>query len=319
MKKNPTNYQEFKLFILFVFMFGLSSCNTPPAKQSMAFKDYPNLKIGFSTQNFQKAMPVDVESLTELIEYASKEGYQFIELRDDLAKLTDVECKVLAEVAQKNKIDVIYEIHKNPLDSGYIKVFEKGLANTLLFNGPGIMRTLVSKSEFEADAAKKGWNVEELNKLARLSDSCALIAKGKNVQFIVENLNEPFFSNDSTYFGLADFFSKTSVTGLQLDISNPFRKSSRGKADPGEVIKYLSSMGSRWVTTHLKTVPEMGGEPQPILTNNPLPIEKVVELMGEKNVPYVTLELAPVAEKQQCFDNQATSIRFLKEKGLLKK
>lgn len=319
MKKRIANYQVFTLFFLFPLFLALSSCNTQPAKQSLVFKDYPNLKIGFSTQNFQKAMPVNVESLTELIEYASKEGYQFIELRDDLAKLTGGECKLLAEVAKKNKIDVIYEIHKNPLDSGYIRVFEKGLANTLLFSGPGIMRTLVSKSEFEADAGKKGWNKDELNKLAGLSDSCALIAKGKNIQFIVENLNEPFFGHDSTYYGLTDFFTKTSVTGLQLDISNPFRNSSREKADPGEVIKYLSTMGSRWVTTHLKTIPAMGGEPQPILTDNPLPIEKVVEMMGKQNVPYVTLELSPVIEKQQCFDNQAKSIRFLKEKGLLKR
>lgn len=319
MKKKITNCQVFTILILFALFFGFSSCNSKTDKKSLVFRDYPNLKIGFSTQNFQKAMPVNVESLTEIIEYASKEGYQFIELRDDLAKLTSAECKILADVAIKNKIDVIYEIHKNPLDSGYIRVFEKGLANTLLFSGPGIMRTLVSKSEFEADAGKKGWNKDELNKLAGLSDSCALIAKGKNIQFIVENLNEPFFGHDSTYYGLTDFFTKTSVTGLQLDISNPFRNSSREKADPGEVIKYLSTMGSRWVTTHLKTIPAMGGEPQPILTDNPLPIEKVVEMMGKQNGPYVTLELSPVIEKQQCFDNQAKSIRFLKEKGLLKR
>jgi len=318
MKAKAINYQNFTLFFLLGFFLVFISCNTQPGKKSLIFKDYPNLKIGFSTQNFQKAMPVNVESLTEIIEYASKEGYQFIELRDDFAKLTVEECKALADVAKKNKIDVIYEIHKNPLDTGYFEVFERGLANTLLFPGPGIIRTVISKSEFDADASKKGWNKDELNQLAKLSDSCALIAKAKNIQFIVENFNEPFFGDGLTYFGLTEFFANTSGTGLQLDIGNPFRSPSREKADPEKVLEYLSAMGNRWVTTHLKTVLIQGGEMQPILTDNPLPIEKVVEMMGQKNVLYGALELTAVADKQLCFNNHATSIQVLKDKGVLK-
>ncbi len=293
----------------------ISSCNTDIGRKSMVVKKYPNLKIGFSTQNFQKAMPVNVESLTEIIGYASKEGYQFIEIRDDLAKLSSSDCRILADVSKRNKIDVIYEIHKNLLDSDYFVVFEKGLANTLLFPGPGILRTLLSKSEFDADSLKKGWTKEELVQLTKLADSCSMIAKRKNVQFIVENLNEAFFGNDSTYYGLNDFFKNTSTTGLQLDISNPFRKSSREKADPEKVKEYLVSLGNRWVTTHLKTNKE--GDPQPILTENPLSIEDVVELMGKQNVLYVTIELAPVESKQQCYDNHIKSISFLKDKGIL--
>ena len=75
-------------------------------------------------------------------------------------------------------------------------------------------------------------------------------------------------------------------------------------------------MGNRWVTTHLKTI--LGGEMQPILTDNPLPVEEVIALMGKQNVLYVTLELAGVADKQQCYDNHATSIQFLKNKRILK-
>lgn len=319
MKTLGISYKNLAPFFFSVLFFAVISCNRPHEKKSLVFKDYPNLKLGFSTQNFQKAIPFSVVGLTEIIEYASKEWYQFIELRDDFAKLTGGECKVLADEAMKNKIDVIYEIHKNPLDSGYFKVFERGLANALLLPGPGILRTLVSKSEFDADASKKGWNKDELAQLTRLSDSCALIAKAKNIQFVVENLNEPFFGNGLTYFGLTDFLTNTSGTGLQLDIGNPFRISSREKADPEKVIEYLSIMGNRWVTSHLKTVLIQGGESQPILTGNPLPIEKVVEMMGQQNVLYVTLELAAVAGKQQCFDNHATSIQFLKDKGVLKK
>ena len=282
---------------------------------SLTFRDYSNLKIGFSTQDFQKAMPVDVKSLTEIIEYASKEGYQFIMLRDELAKLTSEDCKSIAGVAKKNRIDVIYEIHKNPLDSGYFEIFEKGLANTLLLPGPGIIRTLVSKSEFETDPSRKGWSKDELAELGRISEASASKAKGKNVQFIVENFNEAFFGNGPEYYGLNDFFANTTITGLQFDISNPFRNTSRLKAEPEKVMTYLSSLGKRWVTTHLKTA--VAGEMQPVLTENPISVEDVVSLMAKKNIPYVTLELAGVTDKEQCYENHAISIRFMKDKGIL--
>ena len=318
MKTITKKAQKFTSILIFVSLFAFVSCNTQPVKRPLIFKDYPNLKIGFSTQNFQIAMPNNVENLTEIIEYASKEGYQFIELRDDLAILTSVECVLLAEVAKRNNIDVIYEIHKNPLDSGYFDVFRRGLANALLFPGPGILRTVISKSEFDSDVSKKGWNKDELFRLAKISDSCALIAKEKNVKFIVENFNEAFFGDGQNYFGLADFFNNTSLSGLQLDMSNPFRKPSREMADPEKVVQYLSTLGNRWVTTHLKTILIMGGDMQPVLTDNPLSVEKVIALMGHQNVLYAALELAAVNDKQQCFNNHAKSIQFLRDKGILK-
>jgi hypothetical protein len=318
MKIRTVNNQNPLICFLFVFLILITSCKEPSKKNSLIFRDYQNLKIGFSTQNFQKAMPVDVKSLTEIIEYASKQGYQFIELRDDLAKFTMEECRELADIAIKNKIDVIYEIQKNPLDTGYFKVFERALENTLIFRGPGILRTVISKSEFDADQTKIGWSKDELVKLTILSDSCALIAKAKNVRFIVENFNESFFGDSSSYFGIDDFFDNTTFTGLQLDIGNPFRSSSRGKADPEIVSKYLSGLGNRWVTSHLKTVIKQGGDSQPVLTENPLPIEKVVSMMASQNVLYCALELAPVTDKQQCFINHSKSIQFLKEHGVLK-
>ncbi len=304
--------------LLFLFIAGSFACNTQTTKKSLAFKDYPDLKLGFSTQNFLAAMPNNVGNLTEIIEYASKEGYNFIELRDELAKLTTEECDTLADVAKKNNIDVIYEIHKNPLDSGYFEIFKKGLANTKLFPGPGILRTVVSKSEFEKTPDKKGWTREELEHLAKLTDSCAMIAKAQGVKFIVENFNEAFFGDGLTYFGISDLLANTSGTGLQLDMSNMFRKPSRDMTEPDKVVQYLETIGNRWVTTHLKTVLVKGGDMQPKLTENPLPVEKVVELMGKQHVLYAAFELASVPDKQQCFANHAASVQFLKDKGLLK-
>jgi len=285
-------------------------------KPTLTFTNHPGLRIGFSTQNFQKAMPVDVESLTGLFEYGSEEGYHFIMIRDDLAKLTEDECEKLAETARKNNLDIIYEIHKNPLESGYKEIFEKGLRNVKLFKGPGILRTLVSKSEFDNDPLKKGWTKDELSRLGEICDGSAAEARLSNIKFIVENFNEAFFGDGQTYYGLVDLFKNTIYTGLQFDISNPFRNTSRDKADPDRVIRFLQSLGNRWITTHLKTI--LDGEMQPVLTDNPITVEKIIDMMGSHNIPWVTLELAGDPDKQQCYNNHSVSLKYLRDKKILK-
>jgi sugar phosphate isomerase/epimerase len=316
MKTKKIRFQDSTFFIIIVLLTGLFSCKTGPEKKVLAFKDYPDIKLGLSTQNFLKAMPLNVASLSEIIEYASKEGYQFTEIRDQFVDLSNDDCKALADVATKNKIELIYVFNKNPLDSTFFKLFEKALSNVLILPGPGILRSLASKSEFDADANKKGWTKDELTRLARISDSCASICKSKNIRFVFENSNEAFFGDSLTYFGLTDLFSNTKGTGLQLDIGNLFRNTARAKPDPEKVLEYLPALGNRWVETHLKTI--QGGEAQTVLTENPLPIEKIIELMGKQKVQYVALELTAVESKQQCFDNHTKSIQFLKDKRVLK-
>jgi sugar phosphate isomerase/epimerase len=317
MKTKSIDRQKSILVSVLIIFLGFVSCISTTPKKALVFNDYPNLKMGLSTQNFLKVLPFNVAGLTEIIEYASAQGYQYVEVRDQFVDLSISDCKALAEVAGKNKIDVIYVFNKNPLDTGFYRVFDKALANVLVFQGPGILRTLSSKTEFDADPGKKGWSKDEFTKLASISDSCAQICKSKNIRLLFENSNEAFFGDSLNYFGLADLLAKTSYPGLQLDIGNLFRKTSRVPNDPERVLKYLSSIGDRWVETHLKTV--LGGEAQTILTENPLPIEKVIDLMGRKNIQYVTLELTTVEGKQLCLDNHTKSLQFLRDKGILKK
>lgn len=285
-------------------------------KASLSFTSYPNLKIGFSTQNFQKIMKVNVANLSELVDYALYEGYHFIMIRDDLAELSDSECIVLAEYARKCNIEIIYEIHINPLDEGYMNVFEKGLRNTSLFGAPGIIRTIVSKSEFDNDPLKKGWTDSEFIQLTKVCDDCTAEANKMNIKFVVENFNEAFFGDANSFFGLADLITNTQGTGLQFDISNPFRNTSREKAEPERVEQYLKTNAKRWITTHLKTI--INGEIQSVLTDNPIPIERIVNLMGIHNIKWVAIELPGEEDKNQCYNNHAMSIKYLNDIGILK-
>lgn len=73
-----------------------------------------------------------------------------------------------------------------------------------------------------------------------------------NIKFVVENFNEAFFGDGQSFSGLADLITNTQGTGLQSDISNPFRNTSREEAEPGRVEQYLKTNAKRWITTHLE-------------------------------------------------------------------
>ena len=304
-------------YLLLILMVPLCLTCKQNAKESLQIKGYPDLKLGFTTQNFLKAMPLSVANLKELIIYASDAGFQFIEIRDDLATLTTEECKILADIAEKNNLEVIYEIQRNLLDPGYFEIFNKGLENALQFSDPVILRAMISKSEFTENPDKKGWTKDELVRIAAIADSCSTIAESMNAHFLIENSDESFFGDGQTYFGLSDFFDNTSKVGLQFDMGNPFRKSARVKSNPQQVLQYLSSLESRWVAAHLKTIVETGGEMQPVLTDSPLTVEETVAQMGRQHARYVALELLAVPDKLECYRNHTTSIQYLRDKGIL--
>lgn len=95
--------------------------------KSLAFLHYPNLRLGFSTQNFLKCLPVDIKNLEVIINYAAQEGYTFIELRDSEASLSLNDCKKLAKIAESKEIEIIYEINTNILAPDFLSIFKKGL------------------------------------------------------------------------------------------------------------------------------------------------------------------------------------------------
>jgi len=274
------------------------------------------MKIGFSTQNFLKALPLNIDGLSEVMDFALEEGYQFVEIRDQFVDLTLSECKALGKYAEQKGLELIYVFNKNPLDPAYFEYFHKALANIAVLPGPGILRALVSGSEFDNNPDKKGWTSEEFIKMITVTEFCVKTCKNENIRFVYENNNEAFFGNEPDYFGLADLLGAVDGAGIQFDIANPFRTSSRIQPDPVKVLNFLSGIGNKWIETHLKSV--LKGDVQQILTENPIAVEDVIHLMGKQHVGYAALELSAVESKQQCMANHQISTDFLKEKGLLK-
>jgi len=286
-------------------------------EKSFTFKGSNVLKLGFSTQNFLKCLPNDVKNLTEIIQYASTEGYEFIELRDSEASLSLKECKELGKIAESLGVDVLYEINANLLAPGFLAIFKKGLENTRAFPGEGIIRALASNTEFANDETKKGWTEDEMNRLIEIAEKAEKMAKEYHLKVIVENANESFFGNGKEYYGFADLINKTKNIGIQFDTANPFQNASREKADPKKVENYLASAASRWITTHLKS--GKGGVFQPVLDENAFDLGNVISVMAAKKVKYVAFELLGLPDKEECFKNHSDSIKYLINRGLVTK
>lgn len=275
---------------------------------------YPGIILGFSTQNFLKAMPLGVDNLKEIIDFAAADGYAFIELRDPSAELTEEECRMLAQYAAKKNVEVIYEMHKDLFDPGFQAVFERAVRNTAAFGKPGYLRSILSWSEFAADENKKGWTKDELDHLTTTADSFAAAAQEQGVKLILENIVEPWFGLGEE-LGLVDFFAGTTGVGLQFDTANPFLPSCRRVADPGEVAAYLGTIPGRWYTTHLKCGARDNF--QPFLMENPLPFERVFELMASNGISYAALELLAADTREECYENHRKSIAYLAELDLV--
>jgi hypothetical protein len=253
-------------------------------------------------------MSLGTDNIRELLDFAAGDGYAFIELRDPEAALSLEDCELLSSHAREKGIEVLYEIHKDLFSPDFQEVFERAVVNTTAFGKPGILRSILSWSEFTGDENKTGWTQEELDQLAALADQAALTAMEQHVQFVLENIIEPWSANPGG-FGLQDFFGATSRVGLQFDTANPFLPSCRGSAQPDQVAAYLEGMAGRWFTTHLKCGKD--GAFQPVLSENPLPFQKVFELMSSSRVMYAALELLSVDDPQTCFDNHRESIAYL--------
>ena len=60
----------------------LCAGSTYAADKTFVLGKYPTLKLGFTSQNLAKWLPNSVDNLKKVIDFASRKGFSFIEIRD---------------------------------------------------------------------------------------------------------------------------------------------------------------------------------------------------------------------------------------------
>jgi sugar phosphate isomerase/epimerase len=280
------------------------------AEQKIVLKKYPTLKIGFTTQNFTKALPVSAEATKQLIDFAVDQGYSWVELRDPSAMLTLDECKRISDYARGKNIEIVYALAAGIMDTKFAEIFARGLANASVFQGPRFIRTGLAGEDFLKDGKKKAWTRQELADLVATANQSANQAKAFGLTHAVENAREIVKGDGTATFGTTEFFANVnSNLGLQPDSAN-FFSVSRVVTKPEEARTFLETYGNKIRYTHLKTSSKEH-KALPILAENELDFDTLFSILAKHQAAYVAIELDPAGKLEDCYGNMKKSVEYL--------
>jgi len=208
--------------ILFAGMVLVNSVSA--AAKPIVLAKYPNLKIGFTTVNFMKVLPVSLDNLKKIVDFASEQGFAWIEVRDPNASLKLEECQQLAPYAQAKKIEVAYAINVGFMDYAFKATFPLGLANAAAFTeGPKTLRMPAAGKEFtDVPPKKQAWTADEFARIVDAANQAGAEAAAKGVKLAVENAFEPFKGDGRATFGTSEFFAKVANVFWEFDTANFF-------------------------------------------------------------------------------------------------
>jgi sugar phosphate isomerase/epimerase len=282
------------------------------AGEKVVLPRYPDLKIGITTANLLKFMPVNLANAKKYVDFAVDHGFSYVELRDPMASLTLAECKEIAVYAKQRDIDMSYAVNAGILDPNYMEVFSRAVANAAVFDGPRTIRTGLPGLEFANNEKKTAWTFAEFTKLVETANLAANMAKMFGLQYVVENAFEVLKGDGVTTFGTTEFFANVnSNVGFQLDTANFFAVARiPAKADPAA--DFLRKLAPRMGYLHLKTATK-DLKQSPVLAENTLIFEIVFWEAVKNKKPYVAIELFPPDTMDQVQANHKASIAYLKE------
>lgn len=312
MKGKNLSWKKFLVIMGILLFVGAFLGGTAFAAEKIVLKKYPDMKIGFTTQNFLQPLPVSLENAKKLVDWASDQGFAWIEYRDPSAKLTLNECKQLAAYAKWKKLEVSYAAQVGILDPTFWEIFYRGVANAAVFEGPKTFRTLIAGAEFDPDPKKTAWNLNQLFKLVKKANMAANIAKSKGVQYVGENSTAALKGDGINSFGTTEFFANVnSNMGWQMDTAN-FFAGIRVLPRPEEAQAFLERNIGKLFYVHVKSSSKEHKSTD-ILEENELPFDVIFALLSKNKVNYLALELNQKPKLGDCQSNLMKSIEFLKK------
>jgi len=304
-RKESTMKAMTAAIILSLVFLGVSAF----AGETIVLKKYPDLKIGFTTANFLRVLPVTVENTKKLVDFASDHGFSWIELRDPKAVLTLEECKQVADYARGKKVQIGYAMAVGLMDANFEEVFSRGVANAAVFEGPRTVRAACGGNEFN-DPKKTAWTLAELNTLVVAANKAANQAKAMGLQYVTENANEVIKGDGMSSFGFTEFLTNVNPNvGLQFDTGNFFCVS-RVLTKPVDAQAFLEKYSGKLAYIHLKTS-SSEHKPLSVLGENELDFNIIFSLMVKNKVPWVAIELVQVDKLEECYNNHEKSIEYL--------
>ncbi|MCX5917552.1 MAG: TIM barrel protein [Deltaproteobacteria bacterium] len=280
------------------------------AQQKMVLKKYPEIKLGYTTTNFLKPLPVSLDNKKKLLDLAGELGCSWVEIRDPSASLTVDECKQLMAYAKSKNIEIGYALQVGLLDPTYGEIFTRGLPNAAVFEGPRTIRTLAAGPEFASDPKKKYWTLAELYKAIQKANRAANAARSMGLKYVVENAFEALKGDGMTGFGLSEFIANAnSNMFLQCDTANFFAVS-RVVTKPEEAKAFMEKYAGRMPYIHIKAS-SSEHKVLPVLAQNELDFDTVFSILTKNKVRYAAIELTQPDTFEACANNLKKSFEYL--------
>jgi len=296
------------LAVLMLFLGALVGAAN--AGEKVVLPRYPDLKVGFTSWNFSKQMPVTLANSKKLVDFAADQGFAWMELRDPNAVLTLAECKEIAVYAKQRDIEIIYAVMAGLLDPNFWEVYSRAVANANVFDGPRIVRTALPGLEFATNEKKTAWTLAEFTKIVETANQAANMARMFGLRYMVENASETLKGDGVTSFGTTEFFANVNGNvGLQLDTAN-FFVTSRVVAKADDARAFLEKTAGKLGYVHVKTATK-DNKPAPVLDQNPLMFEIVFWAAQKNNAPYLAIELPQPNTLDELYANTKKSVEYL--------
>lgn len=268
------------------------------------------LKWGFTTQNFAGLVPVSPETAKEFINYAKKQGLQWIELRDPNASLSVEQCREIAAFAKEQGIEINYSAQRGLLAEDFREIFGRAAANTAVFDGPRTVRILALRGRDE-----HGWTKEEFARAVAAANEAAECAAAQGVRFAVENADVALNGRNRSYYGMAELLEATVPNVLlQLDTANLFTGSV--PVTPEQAEEFIRKYASRISYLHLKSARD--GKALPVLDGNPLDFKTILSVLAGHGPQYIAIELVPGGSAEQVYANMKAGLDSLRAEGVLR-
>ena len=280
------------------------------AQQKMVLKKYPEIKLGFTTTNFLKPLPVSLDNKKKLLDLAGELGCSWVEIRDPSASLTVDECKQLMAYAKSKNIEIGYALQVGLLDPTYGEIFTRGLPNAAVFEGPRTIRTLAAGPEFASDPKKKYWTLSELYKAIQKANRAGNAARSMGLKYVVENAFEALKGDGVTGFGLSEFIANAnSNVFVQCDTANFFAVS-RVVTKPEEAKAFMEKYAARMPYIHIKAS-SSEHKVLPVLAQNELDFDTVFSILTKNKIRYAAIELTQPDTFEACANNLKKSFEYL--------
>jgi sugar phosphate isomerase/epimerase len=280
------------------------------AQQKMVLKKYPEIKLGFTTTNFLKPLPVSLENKKKLLDLAGDLGCSWVEIRDPSASLSVEDCRQLMAYAKSKNLEIGYAMQVGILAPTYWEIFSRGLPNAAVFEGPRTIRTLAAGPEFTSDPKKKYWTLAELYKAVEKANRAGNAARSVGLKYVVENSFEALKGDGMTGFGMSEFIANAnSNVFLQCDTANFFAVS-RVVTKPEEAKAFMEKYGARIPYVHVKSS-SSEHKVLPVLAQNELDLDTVFSIMTKNKIRYAAIELTQPQTFEACANNLKKSFDYL--------